>query len=205
MKKIELEIVALSDSNTSANSYALILGEKGGGRKLPIIIGGFEAQAIAIELENMKPARPLTHDLFKNFASEFDIEIEEVVIADLREGIFYSRLHCRQGNEIRQVDARTSDALALAVRFGCPVYTFSHVLDSGGVILDADRVQEPSDSHAVINNSEDLMAKAPESKPSPYRKLGFAELQERLQQAVDGENYEEAALIRDELQKRGII
>ncbi len=205
MKKIELEIVALSDSNTSANSYALILGEKGGGRKLPIIIGGFEAQAIAIELENMKPARPLTHDLFRNFASEFDIEIEEVVIADLREGIFYSRLHCRQGNELRQVDARTSDALALAVRFGCPVYTFPHVLNSGGVMLDPDRVADASHEHVNSSNSTDYVVKEPESKPSPYRKLGYAELQERLQQAVDGEHYEEAALIRDELRKRGML
>jgi bifunctional DNase/RNase len=200
MKKIELEIVALSDSNTSANSYALILGERGGGRKLPIIIGAFEAQAIAIELENMKPARPLTHDLFRNFASEFEIEIEEVVISDLREGIFYSRLHCRQGNECRQIDARTSDALALAVRFGCPVYTFAHVLDSGGVILEPEKVQNPNDS----TKTEYVEPKKSEIKPSPYRKLGFSELQERLQQAVEGENYEEAALIRDELKKRGL-
>lgn len=205
MKKIELEIVALSDSNTSANSYALILGEKGGGRKLPIIIGGFEAQAIAIELENMKPARPLTHDLFRNFADEFGIAVEEVVIADLREGIFYSRLHCRQGNDFRQIDARTSDALALAVRFGCPVYTFAHVLDSAGVILDVDQITEPSGPHQNLKKSEDLNTKETESTPSPFRKLGFAELQERLSQAVDGENYEEAALIRDELKKRGII
>jgi bifunctional DNase/RNase len=201
MKKIELEIVALSDSNTSANSYALILSEKGGGRKLPIIIGGFEAQAIAIELENMKPARPLTHDLFRNFAGEFEIEIEEVVISDLREGIFYSRLHCRQGNEIRQIDARTSDALALAVRFGCPVFTFSHVLDSGGVLLDAE-VPEENSSPEVEQPRENL-ATRPDKKPSPFRKLGFAELQERLQRAVEGENYEEAAQIRDELRKRG--
>ena len=201
MKKIELEIVALSDSNTSANSYALILGEKGGGRKLPIIIGGFEAQAIAIELENMKPARPLTHDLFRNFAGEFEIEIEGVVISDLREGIFYSRLHCRQGNEIRQIDARTSDALALAVRFGCPVFTFSHVLDSGGVLLDAE-VPEENSSPEVEQPRENLTTR-PDKKPSPFRKLGFAELQERLQRAVEGENYEEAAQIRDELRKRG--
>lgn len=205
MKKIELQIIALSDSNTSANSYALILGEKGGGRKLPIIIGGFEAQAIAIELENMKPARPLTHDLFRNFAGEFEIEIEEVVIADLREGIFYSRLHCRQGNEVRQIDARTSDALALAVRFGCPVYTFAHVLDSGGVILDSDKIQDLTGTHSDLEKSDEVLSKKTEYKPSPYRKLGFAELQERLQQAVEGENYEEAALIRDELKKRGII
>jgi len=147
----------------------------------------------------MKPARPLTHDLFRNFASEFDIQIEEVVISDLREGIFYSRLHCRQGNELRQIDARTSDALALAVRFGCPVYTFAHVLDSGGVMLDPERLENPTD----ITKTRELESKKSEFKPSPYRKLGFAELQERLQQAVEGENYEEAAMIRDELKKRG--
>src|SRR3954469_22835728 len=128
MKKVRLEIVGLSYSQTQAGAYALVLGESGGKRRLPIIIGGFEAQAIAIELEKMTPSRPLTHDLFKTFAETFDINVTEVVIYNLAEGIFYAKLICNDGTREVEIDARTSDAIALAVRFQCPIYTFEFIL-----------------------------------------------------------------------------
>ncbi len=195
MKKIELEIIALSDSNSSANSYAIVLGEKLGNRRLPVIIGAFEAQAIAIELEKMKPARPLTHDLFKNFADSFGLRLEEVVISDLREGIFYSLLHCRNGQDIKDIDARTSDALALAVRFNCPIYTYDHILDSGGIVFEPEgESPEPSEE-------------ATKEMPLPKRKKGFdaktdEELEKMMADALQQEEYEKAAQIRDELERR---
>ena len=194
MKKIELEIIALSDSNASANSYAIVLGEKNGNRRLPVIIGAFEAQAIAIELEKMKPARPLTHDLFKNFADAFELRLEEVVISDLKEGIFYSLLHCRNGKDIKDIDARTSDALALAVRFNCPIFTFEHILETGGMVFEAE--DEPK------TNEESLTAPA-----QPKRRKGFdsktdEELQKMMTEALQNEDYERAAQIRDELERR---
>lgn len=195
MKKIELEIIALSDSNASANSYAIVLGEKNGNRRLPVIIGAFEAQAIAIELEKMKPARPLTHDLFKNFADAFELRLEEVVISDLKEGIFYSLLHCRNGNNIKDIDARTSDALALAVRFNCPIFTFEHILESGGMVFEAEE-EESAPSEEV-----------PVPPQQPKRRKGFdsktdEELQKMMQEALQNEDYERAAQIRDELERR---
>lgn len=195
MKKIELEIIALSDSNSSANSYAIVLGEKLGNRRLPVIIGAFEAQAIAIELEKMKPARPLTHDLFKNFADAFGLRLEEVVISDLREGIFYSLLHCRNGQDIKDIDARTSDALALAVRFNCPIYTYDHILDTGGIVFDNETEgQEPAEESV-------------KEVPVPRRKKGFdaktdEELEKMISEALQQEDYEKAAQIRDELERR---
>lgn len=194
MKKIELEIIALSDSNASANSYAIVLGEKNGNRRLPVIIGAFEAQAIAIELEKMKPARPLTHDLFKNFADAFELRLEEVVISDLKEGIFYSLLHCRNGNNIKDIDARTSDALALAVRFNCPIFTFEHILETGGMVFEPEEEQRMPDESPV----------APQQ---PKRRKGFdaktdEELQKMMQESLQNEEYERAAQIRDELERR---
>jgi bifunctional DNase/RNase len=194
MKKIELEIIALSDSNASANSYAIVLGEKNGNRRLPVIIGAFEAQAIAIELEKMKPARPLTHDLFKNFADAFELRLEEVVISDLKEGIFYSLLHCRNGNVIKDIDARTSDALALAVRFNCPIFTYEHILETGGMVFESEEEQTVSNELPAV-------------PPQPKRRKGFdsktdEELQKMMEEALQNEEYERAALIRDELERR---
>jgi bifunctional DNase/RNase len=194
MKKIELEIIALSDGNSSTNSYAVVLGEKGGNRRLPVIIGAFEAQAIAIELEKMKPARPLTHDLFKNFADAFQLRLEEVVISDLKEGIFYSRLHCRNGSEYHDIDARTSDALALAVRFNCPIFTYEPILDTGGIVFDAE--QEEKKSETLVDD--------------PKRAGGFddksdAELKKLMDEALLNENYEKAAKLRDELERRNSL
>src|SRR5215207_4909373 len=136
MKKIELEIVALSHSITQTHSYAVVLGEVNGLRRLPIVIGGFEAQAIAVALEKMQPSRPLTHDLMKNFMTAFNIDLHEIIISDLQEGIFYSKLVCSSDNDTIEIDSRTSDALALAVRFGCPVYTYEHILESAGILME---------------------------------------------------------------------
>ena len=134
MRKIELEIVALSHSITQTHSYAVVLGEVNGLRRLPIVIGGFEAQAIAVALEKMQPSRPLTHDLMKNFMNAFNVELHEVIISNLQEGIFYSKLICSNNDDTIEIDSRTSDALALAVRFGCPIYTYENILNSAGYV-----------------------------------------------------------------------
>ena len=136
MKKIELEIVALSHSITQTHSYAVVLGEVNGLRRLPIVIGGFEAQAIAVALEKMHPSRPLTHDLMKNFMNAFNIDLQEIIICDLQEGIFYSKLLCVSEHDTVEIDSRTSDALALAVRFGCPIYTYDNILESAGILME---------------------------------------------------------------------
>jgi bifunctional DNase/RNase len=135
-KKLELEIVALSHSVTQAHSYAVVLGEVNGVRKLPIVIGGFEAQAIAVALENMQPTRPLTHDLMKNMMLATQLQLVEVLIHKINEGIFYAKLICQTGNETIEIDSRTSDALALAVRFDTPIYTYESILDSAGLQMD---------------------------------------------------------------------
>jgi hypothetical protein len=201
MKKIKLEISGLSYSQTQSGAYALVLGESGGKRRLPIIIGGFEAQAIAIELEKMAPTRPLTHDLFKTFAESFFIRVKEVVIYNLVEGIFYAKLICQQdgANDV-EVDARTSDAIALAVRFNCPIYTFEFILSSAGIQIDEDPKQAVEDTEmaaeAGLNN-----AIASDSGDELSRK-SKEELKDMLKNAIEEEAYEKAGRIRDELAKR---
>ncbi|MAC96662.1 MAG: hypothetical protein CMC96_14315 [Flavobacteriales bacterium] len=194
MKKIALDIVGLSYSQTQSGAYALVLAEQDGKRRLPIIIGGFEAQAIAIELEDMTPSRPLTHDLFKSFAESFKIDIKEIIIYNLVEGVFYAKLICLQNNQEVEIDTRTSDAVALAVRFKCPIYTFEFILEKAGIVLEEDAAAE---------------APAPKSKKPRSTKqkkgldsLSIDELNERLEKAIDTENYEEASKLRDEIQKR---
>jgi len=142
MNKIELDIVALSHSVTQSHSYAIVLGELDGNRRLPIVIGGFEAQAIAVAMEKMKPNRPLTHDLFKNTLDSFEIKLKEIVINNLIDGIFYAKLVCSKNGEIFEIDSRTSDAIAMAVRFGCPIYTFDFILKDAGVILEDEEKRE---------------------------------------------------------------
>ena len=142
MEKIKLEIVGLSYSQTQSGAYALVLSEIDGNRRLPIIIGAFEAQAIAIELEEYSPTRPLTHDLFKSFASKFNITVTQIIIYKLTEGVFYSKLVCEQNGVEIEIDARTSDAIAIGVRFDCPVYTYEHILSSAGILLDQDALEE---------------------------------------------------------------
>lgn len=194
MEKIKLEIVGLSYSQTQSGAYALVLSEANGKRRLPIIIGGFEAQAIAIELEKMVPTRPLTHDLFKNFAQAFEISVKEVVIYNLVEGIFYSKLVCEQNGETLEIDARTSDAIAIGVRFNCPVYTYESILSSAGIMLDEN------------DGEEDLIAESMEEEPvesgGTLESLTDDELNQQMQEAVDNEDYELASKIRDELNKR---
>jgi bifunctional DNase/RNase len=158
MKKIELEIVALSHSITQTNSYAVVLGEVNGLRRLPIVIGGFEAQAIAVALERMNPGRPLTHDLMKNFMVAFNVDLDEIIINDLQQGIFYSKLMCSNEKNDVEIDSRTSDAIALAVRFGCPIYTYDNILETAGMKMeDAGGTKQSPTSVATIeeNNPSD--------------------------------------------------
>lgn len=199
MKKVRLEIVGLSYSQTQSGAYALVLGESAGTRRLPIIIGGFEAQAIAIELEKMSPSRPLTHDLFKSFAETFDIKITEVLIYNLVEGIFYAKLLCNDGTREVEIDARTSDAIALAVRFNCPIYTHEFILKSAGIVLD----DEGSGATAAETEKESKKV-IEEKKPGieSYKDKSTEELKSMLQNALDEEQYEMASKIRDELNQR---
>ncbi len=193
MDKIKLEIVGLSYSQTQSGAYALVLSESEGNRRLPIIIGGFEAQAIAIELEKMVPTRPLTHDLFKNFATTFNINVIEVVIYKLVEGIFYSKLVCEQNGESVEIDARTSDAIAIGVRFNCPIYTFESILSSAGILLDE---SEMEDEGVFADELED------ETEEDKLESKSIEELENQLNDAIQKENYELASKIRDEINKR---
>ncbi len=190
MKKIELEIVALSHSITQTHSYAVVLGEVNGLRRLPIVIGGFEAQAIAVALERMKPSRPLTHDLMKNFMLAFNIDLHEVIINDLQEGIFYSRLVCSTENETVEIDSRTSDAVALAVRFGCPIYTYDHILESAGIVKEEDEAEKK-----VVVTHDD-------SSENDLKKMSVKELESLLAEVLEHEDYIRAASIRDEINSR---
>lgn len=190
MQKIELEIVALSHSVTQSNSYAVILGEVNGVRRLPIVIGGFEAQAIAVALENMHPSRPLTHDLMKNFMTAFDIKLQEVYICDLQEGIFYSKLVCYTAHDTIEIDSRTSDALALAVRFGCPIYVNALILDQAGMANETgEKIAAP------ISNK-------PAAATTNLSTLSLQELNDLLAEVLEHEDYIRAIDIRDEINKR---
>ena len=173
-----------------------MLSEVDGNRRLPIIIGGFEAQAIAIELEKMTPTRPLTHDLFKSFAEAFTINIVEVIIYNLTEGIFYSKLICEQNGMMHEVDARTSDAIAIAVRFGCPVYTYEDILSSAGMLLDGEEI----DSDEFLTEAEATQEQHPTT--NQLGSLSVDELRKELEQAIEQEDYETASRIRDEINKR---
>ncbi|ADY51344.1 protein of unknown function DUF151 [Pseudopedobacter saltans DSM 12145] len=203
MKKIKLDIIGLSYSQTQSGAYALVLGEVNGRRRLPIIIGGFEAQAIAIEIEKMTPSRPLTHDLFKSFADAYHINIQEVIIYNLIEGVFFAKLVCNDGNKILEIDARTSDAIALAVRFNSPIYTYEFILSSAGIIIEGSDFlfldnMEPIEGNKGIENESSI---APKSKED-LSGFSLEELHDKLQKAIASEAYEKAALIRDELNKR---
>lgn len=190
MDKIKLEIVGLSYSQTQSGAYALVLSEVGGKRRLPIIIGGFEAQAIAIELEKMTPTRPLTHDLFKSFAVSFGITVKEVVIYNLQEGIFYAKLVCEKDGQLSDIDARTSDAIALGVRFKSPIYTFESILSSAGILSDE------------FMDEDDDLEEETELGESEFAAATIEELEEQLTQAIEAEDYELASKIRDEIKKR---
>jgi len=199
MNKIGLEIIGLSYSQTQSGAYALVLGEKEGKRRLPIIIGGFEAQAIAIELENMTPSRPLTHDLFKTFASTFEIDVKEVIIYNLVEGIFFAKLICKQSGTEVEIDARTSDAIALAVRFNCPVFTFEFILSSAGIILDEESESLDFEGEGGV---EDKISSLVDEKSTDLSKKSTHDLELLLNEAIQKEDYERASIIRDEINKR---
>lgn len=194
-RKLELEIVALSHSVTQSHSYAVVLGEVNGVRKLPIVIGGFEAQAIAVALENMQPTRPLTHDLLRNMMTSFQIHLMEVLIHRIHEGIFYAKLICQSPTEVIEIDSRTSDALALAVRFDAPIFTFESILDTAGLQMDENlnpaEQPEPRKGKSKVNSTKNELAS-----------LSISELQHLLEEVLDREDYIRAAEIRDELNTR---
>jgi bifunctional DNase/RNase len=200
MKKIKLEVVGLTFSQTQTGAYAMVLGEVDGKRRLPIIIGGYEAQAIAVEMENMQPSRPLTHDLFRNFAVEFGIHIDEVIIYNLKEGVFFSKLICTSNDETKEIDARTSDAIAMAVRFNCPIYTYEFILSGAGVVMDEGADDEDLPVKSKKEQSEATTVSS--GKETEYSSLSIDELKESLMQAIDDEAYETASKIRDELNRR---
>ena len=199
MKKHKLEIVGLSYSQTQSGAYALVLGEEKGTRRLPIIIGGFEAQAIAIELEKMTPNRPLTHDLFKSFADSFEISLNEVIIYNLVEGIFYAKLLCSCNGKDMEIDARTSDSIALAIRFDCPVYTYEFILEKAGV--------SPEETEQITQEVESIEPTQEEKEEETainknLSSLSLKKLTELLTKAIKDEAYEEASQLRDEIDKR---
>lgn len=199
MKKIELEIVALSHSITQTHSYAVVLGEVNGLRRLPIVIGGFEAQAIAVALEKMQPSRPLTHDLMKNFMNAFAIDLHEIIICDLQEGIFYSKLVCSTENDTVEIDSRTSDAIALAVRFGCPVYTYENILESAGILMED---SSGSTGKKKKSKQEVMVEQDSPAGNEDLKTMTLEELNNLLNEVLEGEDYIRAIAIRDEINSR---
>jgi uncharacterized protein len=199
MSKIKLNVLGISYSQTQTGAYALVLAEEEGKRRIPIIVGGFEAQAIAIQLEGLKPPRPLTHDLFFNFAETFNINLLEVTIHKLEEGVFHSKLTCFDGTKTVEIDARTSDAIALALRFKCPIYTSPDIIERAGIVLDFEQEsdeydEDEADSHEV-EIQDDLSGKKLSS-------MDLQELNQILEKAIKDEDYEKASQVRDELKKR---
>ncbi|MFK7806278.1 MAG: bifunctional nuclease domain-containing protein [Saprospiraceae bacterium] len=201
MKKIELDIVALSHSVTQSHNYAVVLGEQEGSRRLPIVIGGFEAQAIAVAMERMTPNRPLTHDLFKNTLDTYQVELKEVIINNLLDGIFYARLICIRDGETMEIDSRTSDALAMAVRFNCPIYTYEFILDAAGVILEDPEEGAPK-AAGTEKPTRKRRKKATTAKSKGLSSYSDDDLEEMLEEVLGQEDYEKAAEIRDELNNR---
>ncbi len=196
MEKIRLEIIGMSYSQSQSGAYAIILGEKDGKRRLPIIIGSFEAQAIAIEIEKIKTPRPLTHDLFKSFAETFNINITEVIINKFSEGVFYAILVCSDGETEREVDSRTSDAIALALRFSCPIYTYEHIVVAAGIIM------EEEEEEGEEGKKPEVKLDFPGEHDDDFTVYTLTELNKMLKSAVESEEYEKASKVRDEINKR---
>jgi uncharacterized protein len=203
MNKVKLNVLGISYSQTQTGAYALVLAEENGRRRIPIIVGGFEAQAIAIQLEGLKPPRPLTHDLFLNFAHTFNIDLLEITVYKLEEGVFYSKLTCDNGQRIIEIDARTSDAIALALRFKCPIYTTEDILKKAGIILDFEK-------EAAVQSASEQQPDSPpknikiqdNSFTEDLKNNNLQELKDLLNDAIMEENYEKASLIRDEINRR---
>ncbi len=199
MNKIRLNVLGISYSQTQSGAYALVLSEENGQRRVPIIVGGFEAQAIAIQLEGLKPPRPLTHDLFINFAISFKINIIEVNIYKLEEGVFFSKLICDNGQTRISIDARTSDAIALALRFKCPIFTTEDILTRAGIVIDFE-----NESKNQKNEPDELKVEVETTLKSndELKNMDSEELNELLDEAISKENYERASIIRDEINRR---
>lgn len=199
MKKIKLEILGLSSSQSQTSSFALVLGETEGNRRLPIIIGMFEAQAIAIEIEKIIPNRPMTHDLFKSFANNFHFTVEEIIISDLKEGVFFAKIVCSDGLKKMEVDARPSDAIAIGLRFDAPIYTYENILAEAGIVLTDETEEEiETKSETKSKAKKEVVSK----KADDLKNFSVERLNELLKEAIDKEDYEKAAKIRDELSKR---
>ena len=193
MKRVKLKVMGISYSQTQSGAYALLLIEENGERRIPIIIGGFEAQAIVIKLENLDPPRPLTHDLFKKFADEFNISVIEVMIYKLEEGVFFSKLVCNNGEKEYSIDSRTSDAVAIALRFGCPIFITEEILEKAGITIN------PTDTEISTTNEVDSLL---DSERTRYDTYSDEELYKMIDDAVKTEDYERAANVRDEIEKR---
>ena len=193
MEKIELYIVTLTHSVTQSSNYAVVMGEVDGNRRLPIVIGGFEAQAIAVAMEGMVPSRPLTHDLLKNILDTFEIEVTEILINNLVEGVFHARIVCIQDGREFEIDSRTSDAIAMAVRYGCPIFTYDFILDAAGV-----RIEDPQPGESEETKEETK----PKRRRRGYSEYSLDDLNAMLDKVIGEEDYEKAAKIRDEINRR---
>ncbi|GAB4396388.1 MAG: bifunctional nuclease family protein [Microscillaceae bacterium] len=195
MSKIKLKILGLSSSQSQSGSFALVLGEQGGNRRLPIIIGMFEAQAIAIEIEKIIPNRPMTHDLFKSFANAFHFSVNEILISDLKEGVFYAKIVCSDGTDKIEIDSRPSDAIAIGLRFGVPIFTNESIMSEAGIVLNDTEEEEEGLEESTRETTRG-------SKMEKLKDFPYDQLQQMLQAALDNEDYEQAAKIRDELNRR---
>lgn len=200
MERIKLEILGLSSSQSQSGSFALVMGEKPGKRRLPIIIGMFEAQAIAIEIEKIIPNRPMTHDLFKSFSGSFDFTIKEIIISDLKEGVFFAKIICENEHKSVEIDSRPSDAIAIGLRFNAPIYTYEKILGEAGIELS----EEEEDVPDIQKELEQIQPKKGGGAESDekLKNLSMDKLKEKLEKALEQEDYEKAAKIRDELNKR---
>jgi len=196
VSKIKLKILGLSSSQSQSGSFALVLGEQGGNRRLPIIIGMFEAQAIAIEIEKIIPNRPMTHDLFKSFAKSFHFSVSEIVISDLKEGVFYAKIVCTDGSATIEIDSRPSDAIAIGLRFSVPIYTTEPIMSEAGIVLSDEDEEE---DEGLVSEEVERSGKSDQNR---LKDFSYDRLNEMLQEALDKEDYELAARIRDELNKR---
>lgn len=196
MNKVRLNVLGISYSQTQSGAYALVLSEENGKRRIPIIIGGFEAQSIAIQLEGLNPPRPLTHDLFLNFSKSFGVELIDVQIYKLEEGVFFSKLHCDNGKKEVFIDARTSDAIALALRFRCPIYTTEEIIEKAGIVLEF----EPEEDDDKGGDTKEPQKEDRET--DLLKQMSMSELQSMLDDAIEDEDYEKASRIRDEINSR---
>jgi uncharacterized protein len=194
---VELEILGLSSNHSQSGSFTLVMGEVGGIRRLPIVIGMFEAQAIAIEIEKIVPNRPMTHDLFKSFSDSFNFQVDKVVISEMKEGVFYAKMHCKNTSTVVEIDSRPSDAIAIAVRFGASIFCSEKVMSEAGIEFTEEEAEEE-----VKKPAKPASPKAPASKEGSLKDFSLDKLNTLLEKAIANEDYEKAARIRDEINKR---